>query len=341
MDSNLLTIFTTGLLTGGLTCLAVQGGLLASALAQQESHFAKASRDRGRLLPILSFLIAKIIAYTVVGFLLGWLGSLLDLSIQMRIVLQGAVVIFMFGTALNLLNVHPIFRYFVIQPPKFLTKLVRRQSKSSSFFAPALLGAFTVFIPCGTTQAMMALAVASGNPFMGAIIMFVFTLGTSPLFFILGFLTMKLGDVLHLRFMKVAAFAIILLALFNLDATVALTGSQHTIRNTLKSGYCLISYCDQSTYTMDPVSALEITITSKGYSPNYFVVKAGSEVTLHLRNQGAYNCAQAFTIPSLNVQKLIQPNKIEVLKFTAPAKPGRITFTCSMGMYPGTIDVVE
>ena len=152
MDSNLLTIFTTGLLTGGLTCLAVQGGLLASALAQ-ESHFAKASRDRGRLLPILSFLIAKIIAYTLVGFLLGWLGSLLDLSIQMRIVLQGAVVIFMFGTALNLLNVHPIFRYFVIQPPKFLTKLVRRQSKSSSFFAPALLGAFTVFIPCGTTQA--------------------------------------------------------------------------------------------------------------------------------------------------------------------------------------------
>ena len=35
-DINLLTIFLTGLLTGGLTCLAVQGGLLATAVAQRQ-----------------------------------------------------------------------------------------------------------------------------------------------------------------------------------------------------------------------------------------------------------------------------------------------------------------
>lgn len=80
--------------------------------------------------------------------------------------MQVFVAIFMIGTALNILNVHPIFRYFVIQPPKFLTRLVRNQSKSKSLFAPTLLGAFTVLIPCGTTQAMMALAIGYGNPFM-------------------------------------------------------------------------------------------------------------------------------------------------------------------------------
>ena len=187
---------------------------------------------------------------------------------------------------------------------------------------------------------MMALAIASGSPVMGALILFVFTLGTSPLFFVLGYLTMKLGDVLHQKFMKVAAFALILLALFNLDATIALTGSHYTIRNVLKSGFCVISYCESAPSAIAPMSEVEIKITSNGYFPNYFAVKAGSQVTLHLKNEGAYNCAQAFTIPSLNVHKLVQPSKIEVITFTAPEKPGRITFTCSMGMYPGVIDVL-
>jgi len=33
-EINLLSIFLIGLLTGGLTCMAVQGGLLTSAIAQ-------------------------------------------------------------------------------------------------------------------------------------------------------------------------------------------------------------------------------------------------------------------------------------------------------------------
>ena len=35
---NLISIFLTGLITGGLTCLAVQGGLLASTVAMQEEQ---------------------------------------------------------------------------------------------------------------------------------------------------------------------------------------------------------------------------------------------------------------------------------------------------------------
>ncbi|MDQ5970450.1 MAG: uncharacterized protein QG603_227, partial [Patescibacteria group bacterium] len=70
---NLLTIFLTGLLTGGLTCLAVQGGLLATAIAQRKEGVDGAKANK--LLPIISFLLAKLIAYTIFGFLLGWLGS--------------------------------------------------------------------------------------------------------------------------------------------------------------------------------------------------------------------------------------------------------------------------
>src|SRR5438445_411984 len=91
----------------------------------------KTNGSRHGLLPIISFLIAKLAAYTALGFLLGLLGSAFQLSLTARTILQFAVVVFMLGTALNILEVHPIFRYFIIQPPKFLTRMVRKQSKSS------------------------------------------------------------------------------------------------------------------------------------------------------------------------------------------------------------------
>src|SRR3989344_8205725 len=178
-------VFMTGLLAGGLSCMAVQGGLLAATVAQQEQkRLEEGLKKKGNAMPILLFLDAKILAYTLLGLLLGWFGSFLTISLQVQVVLFLFVGIFMLGTALNILNVHPIFRYFLIQPPHFLTRFIRKQSKKSDALTPAFLGALTVFIPCGTTQAMMALAIATGNPFLGALTMFIFTLGTSPVFFV-------------------------------------------------------------------------------------------------------------------------------------------------------------
>ena len=150
---NLWTIFITGLVTGGLSCLAVQGGLLAATIAQNEEEKLKSkTKQTGNAMPILAFLTAKLVAYTALGFLLGWFGSLFQISLATQVVMQFLVALFMIGTALNILDVHPIFRYFAIQPPRFVTKLVRNQSKSKSLFAPALLGAFTVFIPVSYTH---------------------------------------------------------------------------------------------------------------------------------------------------------------------------------------------
>lgn len=347
IDTNLWIIFTTGLLTGGLSCLAVQGGLLASAIAQrEEEHFKEKVGKKGNALPIVAFLIAKLFAYTILGILLGWLGSFFELSIFTQAMLQIAVAIFMLGTAGALLDWHPVFRYFIIQPPKFITRKIRNISKSGDLFAPAVLGALTVFIPCGTTQAMMALAIASGTPIYGGAIMFVFVLGTSPLFFILGYLATRLGDALHKKFMVFAAYAIILLSVFNLNNGIALTGkTEWTLGNVVKSVFCGITYCSNefsdSTQRIQAVSEQTITIENYGYNPREFTVKAGSEVKITLINKDAYSCAQAFTIPALNIRKIVPPGKIETVSFTAPKKSGQIAFLCSMGMYRGTINVVN
>ena len=61
--------FITGLTTGGISCFAVQGGLLASALTEE-------NKKKSTLL----FLGAKLVAYTLLGFLLGFLGGTLNIS---------------------------------------------------------------------------------------------------------------------------------------------------------------------------------------------------------------------------------------------------------------------
>lgn len=343
---NLITIFLTGLFAGALTCLAVQGGLLATSIAQREEEKLKDKTKRtGNALPILSFLVAKLGAYTVLGFLLGWFGSLFQLSLTATIIMQFAVGIFMLGTALNLLNAHPIFRYFIIQPPRFLTRMVRNQAKSGDFFGPAILGAFTVLIPCGTTQAMMALAIASGSPLSGAAILFAFVLGTSPLFFILGYLATRLGDALQQKFMKFAAYAIMLLAMFNINNTVALTGSNFTLNNLWTNFYCTFTFCDKDfapkAQAATAVENATITITERGYEPGNLAVKAGSTVTLNIKNIGGAACTQAFTLPKYNIQKIIPIGASDTVTFTAPNEPGtQIAFMCGMGMYRGVINVI-
>src|ERR1044072_6249571 len=89
--SQLLVAFVTGLTTGGLSCLAVQGGLLASSLAHQieQDYLGQAAQPSRKqnskktpipvhsnsAVPILLFLAAKVVAYTLLGALLGFLGS--------------------------------------------------------------------------------------------------------------------------------------------------------------------------------------------------------------------------------------------------------------------------
>jgi uncharacterized protein len=338
--TQLAGVFLTGLLAGGLSCMAVQGGLLAATIAQSHETKLKEQARYGNARPILIFLLAKIVAYTLLGFVLGWIGSTLQYSLTVQVILQIAVAIFMLGTALHLLKVHPIFRYFIIQPPYFIAKRIRKESRSKSIFAPAILGAFTVFIPCGTTQAMMALSIASGNPFWGATILFAFVLGTSPIFFLLGYFTSKITQSTRAAFTKFAAIVLFTLALFNLNNAVALTGAPFTLDSVARNTWCVISYCFEDESFAVPRNQAEITINAAGYTPGNLAIPAGEEVTLRLTNVDSNNCAQSFTIPQIGVKQIVPPGTSQTVKFTAPKEPGQLSFMCSMGMYKGTIRVI-
>src|SRR3989344_6224999 len=273
---DLWIIFFTGLTVGGLTCLAVQGGLLASIIAaKEEEEIKKGINNRNVIFPTFTFLCAKLIAYTILGFILGAFGGALNISSNVQVVMQFIAGIYMILIAFNLLNVHPIFRYIVIQPPKFLTRIVRNQSKSKDLFAPAFLGALTVFIPCGTTLAMEALAISSGSPYLGAGILGVFVLGTSPLFLGLGFLTTVLGDAFRTKFLKIAGVGVLYLGITSLNGALVVAGFPVTLQKIAVNSPIQIDLSggaveqQKGPLAANGIQQVNVQVLPNGYSPGY------------------------------------------------------------------------
>jgi sulfite exporter TauE/SafE len=212
-------MFVLALLASGFTsafnCVALQMALLGSTIAVSER------RDRSFIFwATAAFLLAKLSAYTLLGFLLGWLGETVSLSPEVGTWVELVAGTYVIVAALAVLNVHPVLRYAIIQPPRFLTRYVRKASKSHEFFAPVLLGVMTVLIPCGTTVGVEALALESRSPIVGAWILGIFTLGTMPVFIGFGSLVATLGARIRRNFDGISAIIILLLGLYALYGTL-------------------------------------------------------------------------------------------------------------------------
>ncbi len=359
---SLLLAFITGLTTGGLSCLAVQGGLLAGSLArqiEQDLLAAPAKPVRGKkpaaatrpriqtALPIVLFLLAKLVAYTLFGALLGLAGSYLTLSPVSRAVLMIAIGVFMVGNALRMLNVHPIFRFFVIEPPRFITRTIRRTAKrETDVVTPLFLGALTVLIPCGVTQAMMAAALGTGSAAMGAALMFAFTLGTSPVFFLVAYLATQIGKRLESYFMRFVAVVVLVLGLVTLDSGLNLLGSPVSFANLTRSlrPAAVVAPTPAAVEVQTPPAAapgaaavIELSVVNDGYRPEVLYAPANREVALDLVTNKTYSCARDFVIPALKYYQLL-PDTGRVTVKIPPQPAGTVMrFTCSMGMYTGQI----
>jgi sulfite exporter TauE/SafE len=375
----IIVAFITGLTTGGLSCLAVQGGLLAGSIASEveqavQNQPAKVQRVKpgtaaqpqqiqpraGR--PIMLFLTAKLIAYTLLGFLLGVAGAVLQLTPLMRAVLLTAIGVFMIGNALRMLNVHPIFRYFLIEPPSSVTRYIRRKSKGqASAVTPLFLGALTVLIPCGVTQAMMAVAMGTGNPWTGAAIMFAFVLGTSPVFFTVAYLTTRLGARLEKNFVRIVAVIMLILGLVSIDSGLTLAGFPYSVANLRMAA--ANSESAAAAAPSEPVAqaatpttqagAAEVTgafgpsasasnlvtinVSNDGYQPEVTHAKSGQPFQLALVTDEVYSCSRAFVIPSLKVEKILPATGTVTVDIPAQPAGSKLRYSCSMGMYTGVI----
>lgn len=236
--------------------------------------------------------------------------------------------------ALNLFGFIP-GKLVTIQPPRVLTNLVKDELKRKGVLAPAILGLMTIFIPCGTTLAMETLAIATGNPILGAATLGIFVLGTTPLFLGIGYLTSRAKSGLHSSLLKLASILILYLGLSSINGALNLAGYPIPIEVNFGGGGAVAS----NVQLINGVQTTNITVAPTSYSPNYIQVQSRVPVQLNLISQGGYGCTSEFRIPKLGITRSIPYNGSATVTFT-PTNTGRITWTCSMGMYTGVIEVI-
>lgn len=331
-----LTALLTGLTTGGLTCMAVQGGLLFGVLARQEEDHPSGRHWSRLLLPVAAFLIAKITAYTILGLGLGWLGNKVALTTTAKLWLQTFASLFMIVAGIRLIVPHWL-PWLSFNPPASVRRLVRRSAKSQMLVAPAVLGLLTILIPCGTTQAMEVAAIATGRAAQAAGIMFGFTLGTAPLFLLVGVLA-KGTTIFQSRLRYAAAALVVGLGLFSFNSVLTSLDSPYSVQNEARAFRTAFGANGGEPSGTAADTMAEINVMGNGYSPNEVTVKAGTPVSLALKTKGGLGCTSVFRIPKLNIEQNLPQEGTTLV--TATFEPGQYTFTCGMGMFRGTITAV-
>lgn len=333
---NNLTALLTGLGTGGLTCLAVQGGLLIGLLAKKDDAQQQQAKGWQRLiLPVSGFLVAKVIVYTLFGFLLGALGARFQFSTTALAWLQALAAVFIILTGIRIIWPRWL-PWLAITPPAAVRRMVRRSAKSELLFAPMMLGALTILIPCGTSLAMEAAALSTGNAVRAAGIMMYFVIGTAPLFFMVGVLA-KGTTFLQSRLKYVTALLVVGTGLYSFNAVLNSIDSPYAFRNEVASFRSAFGPTAPEKAVVDDQPL--INVLQNGYQPTALTVSAGKTLELRLNAPGGLSCTSIFRIPKLGLQRQLQPSSMTTVSVTFP-QPGTYTYTCGMGMYTGTITAV-
>ena len=180
---------------------------------------------------------------------------------------------------------------------------------------------------------------------LGALIMFFFVLGTSPVFGIVGVAAAKLSETFKDNFMKIAAAILIFLGLSSLNGVLIVLDSPITFGSITRpisyffSEERFASSASSDVAVINGKQQVFINVLSNGYSPNYVRVKVGVPVELTLQTKDTYSCASFFLFKEFNINLQLSANDTQSVVFT-PTKKGSFPFSCSMGMYSGIMEVI-
>jgi uncharacterized protein len=328
--AGLFTVFGIGLIASVSSCGAIVGGLLtaiSTEVAEGQQDLSKGQR----FLPHLYFNAGRLIGFLVLGGLLGYVGSLVQLSAGFNGFLLFIIAIFMIGLGLHLLELTPSS---FIKPPKWLTHRIHKLSESDHPFAPFVLGAATFFLPCGFTQSVQLFALSLQSALMGSMVMFAFALGTMPALIGIGMLTSFTTGKTLKRVAKTAGVIVFIVGISNLSNGLTLMGLHPSV---LAAGG--IEDAVAAEYVGD-VQVVEMAITSDWvYSPDVITMKKDVPVEWQIQGSDRMGCARSFVVPAFGVNEILTSGK-NIVEFT-PTKEGKFTFSCSMGMIRGTLIVTN
>ena len=266
-------------------------------------------------------------------------------------ILKMAAGVFMVILGINMLGIFPWLRRFQLQLPRFLVRNVNRKKAGSS--QPFVIGLLNGMMPCGPLQSMQIVALASANPFAGALSMLAFSLGTVPLMLGLGSFVAMLGKRFSAKVMETGAVLVVVLGLAMLSQGGNLSGLFYSGMEWNAAGqqqvYAVSGEAEPDTSASetndlgataeDGVQIIESTLTGGRY-PN-ITVTAGIPVRWIIQvPKGALNgCNYRMLLNAYGITHTFSEGE-NIIEFT-PEKTGTVPYTCWMGMIRGNIFVTD
>ena len=340
-SSSLIAFFFFGFLASVSSCAALVGGIVLSMSKQWNELYADDKDVNKKFQPHLLFNLGRLVAYGILGGVLGLIGSKLQLSLNFTSFLILAISVLMIFLGLQMLGIKA-FQRFQFRAPKFITRYVADEKNFQGKYMPFIMGALTFFLPCGFTITAQGLALLSGSLVTGALIMFIFALGTTPVLMLIG-LSSALFNKPHMasRFSKVAGIIVLFFALFNINSQLNILGLNIGFNSNQPPIVTNAPAEDGLPPIVDGKQVLKMNASASGYSPKYFKVRANVPVRWEITDTGTSGCTNAVISKNLFPDEIrLTPGKTSVKEFT-PTSVGKYRFSCWMGMVSGTIEVVE
>ncbi|MDP3696419.1 MAG: sulfite exporter TauE/SafE family protein [Candidatus Taylorbacteria bacterium] len=329
-----LVVGLIGLAAGVSTCMALLGGLVLGISSRHAELHPEATISQ-KFKPHLFFNLGRLASYAILGGAIGSLGSVFNFSSSTLgfLIIFAGIIMFVLG--LKMTEVFPRLSGSLMLP-KGISRLfgLHTEVKEYSHKNALITGVLTFFLPCGFTQAMQIYAISTGSFTQGAIIMFLFALGTMPGLLGIGGLTSLVKGWFARYFFKFVALVMLILAVMNISNGYNLTGVTFAGSNGNNTKQEQLSG-----KIINGEQVVEITQLPSGYSPKKITVKKDVPVKLLVNATNLYVCTAAFVIPKFQIFTQFKEGINEV-KFT-PTETGPIKFSCAMGMYTGVINVIN
>jgi sulfite exporter TauE/SafE/copper chaperone CopZ len=341
-------LFLLGLLTS-VHCVAMCGGICLSQSIPQAA--ASDKRNLAGFRPVFLYNAGRVLSYTVIGGIVGALGSVISFPGMMKGIVAILAGIFMVVMGMNMLSLFPALRRFNIRMPRFFTRGIDMEKQSNR---PFYVGLLNGLMPCGPLQAMQLYALSTGSPVKGALSMLLFSLGTVPLLFGFGALSSFLSRKFTSRMKVVSAALVVVLGVmmfsngmslsgFSLPAFSGQPGTGSTLVSPTPAGTASANAANSSASSTSAASENVQLVTTSLKGGNYtpITVKSGIPVrwTIEASAADITGCNGVLVIPKYNISLKLRPGS-NLIEFT-PEGSGRVPYSCWMGMINSTITVIE
>lgn len=323
-------LFTVGLLTS-LHCVAMCGGInISQCIAYRHTGDGN---SLGRFKPSFLYNLGRVISYTLIGGVVGALGSVVSFSGSAKGLVAVIAGLFMMIMGLNMLDIFPWLKKLNPRMPKFAGKLLYN---NSSRYGPFYIGLLNGLMPCGPLQAMQLYALGTGSFTAGALSMLAFSAGTVPLMFGFGAISTYLAGRFTHKMLKASAVLVIVLGIIMASRGLSLSGIPVAFAapNADKA-----AEAGNIARIEGNVQKVSIDLESGYYAP--IVVQKGIPVrfTINAAREDINGCNNAIVIPRYGVEKRLKPGE-NIIEFL-PDEEGNIVYSCWMGMIRSNILVVS